>query len=399
LADSFYAEGELEKALLIYAYAAQEYFWEEWGQRSRLRLADLSLEKERDRVTDLAFYHSDYSEPLKTYEEIAKGSAYPEVLELALMKLGGLLDQQGDYQGAYFAFKEIEREYISSRYYKQAKVAAHGAVKKVIDSLYYQNDFLSVVNFYPKNQAEIEQEPDPHLLFQVATSGQNMGLYTLAASLYRRAAKYSSQTDGLSQEILLNLGKVYNQDEKYGLAEKTIRDFLIKYGKTTSTCRAYPVMISALYHQEKFSEAINFYLRSLKICPQNKNNIHINYLVGTSYYNTGNISQAKTSFEQVLHLLPKASDRIEGAIPLSGSLPIQLGNSFYGTKDYKAAAEVYNEALKLPGIKDTSPWIIYQLGRSYQKQGLKKEAQKAYKELLSQTDDPFWKDLAQVWLD
>lgn len=397
LGDSFYAEGELEKALLLYGYPAKYYPLSEWGQRSRLRLADLSLEKNQERVTDLAFYHPDYSDPLKAYEEIADESIYPEVLELALMKLGTLLYQQGNYLEAYKAFKRIGGEYIDSRYYKQAQSSAQETIKKLVDSLYYQNDFLSVVDFYRENQAEIEQDSDPRLLFQIASSCQNLGLYAPASKIYKRAAKYSAEGDGLSQEILLNLGETYNQDEKYSLAEKVIGDFLIKYAKKYNTCRAYPILIDALYHQEKFLEAINVYLQGLKPCP--KNNLYINYLIGTSYQKTGNISQAKAYFEQALQLFPKLPNKVESAITSSGSLSIQIGDFLYRAKDYKGAAEVYSKALKMQGTRDVSPWIIYQLGRSYQKQGLKKEARKAYTELLSQTNDPFWEDLAQVWLD
>ncbi|OGW15358.1 MAG: hypothetical protein A3G93_07300 [Nitrospinae bacterium RIFCSPLOWO2_12_FULL_45_22] len=419
LGDSFYAEGDLEKALFIYAYAAERYPKREWGQRSRLRLANLGLERVQGRDTEPSSHSPDYLNPLKAYKELAKGSIYPEVSALALMKLGAYLDQQGDYQGAYYIFKEIESEHVENRLYKQAQLSAQGAIKRLIDSLYYQNDFLSMVKFYRENRTEIEQSSDARLLFYLASSCQNLGLYALAVNLYERADKYSSKADGLSQEILLNLGEAYNRDERYGLAEKVIRDFLQnlrdrnappiyrrgfptpqkKSSEETNQCRAYPILINALYHQEKFPEAINAYVSSAKLCPTNKDNFYINYQIGASYQKTGNLSEAKACFEQALQLLPKTPNEADKALPLSGSFPVQLGNSLYRAKDYKAAAEVYNEALKLPGTKDMLPWIIYQLGRSYQKQGLTKEARKTYKKLLSQTNDPFWKDLAQVWLD
>jgi TolA-binding protein len=397
--DAFYNEKEIDKALFFYGYAAQYYPEREWGNQSRLRMADLSLQKDQDQVTDYAFHHPDYSNPLEAYQEIAENSAHTEIPALAFLKLGTLLNQEGKYHDAYSAFKNIETKYIESKYYKEAQDSAQKTIKKLIDSLYYQNDFLSVVNFYPQNQAEIEQNSDPHLLFQVANSSQSLGLYALASNLYRKAAKCSSKNDGLRKEILLNLAETYNQYEKYGQAERVIGDYWHSYGKKINPCRAFPTMIKALYYQEKFPEAIDTHYRGSKLCPQQKKNLYMNYIIGNSYQKIGNTSEAKAYFGQALKLFAEPSDNVGRGISLSGNLPVQIGDSLYRAKDYKAAVEVYNKVLKFPGTKDMAPWMLYQLVRSYQKQGLKKEAREAYKKLLSQSDDPFWKDLAQIWLD
>jgi TolA-binding protein len=395
--DSFCAQGDVYNGLKVYSNAALSYPQEEWGQWSRLRLANLGLKKDKDPRIEQEFNHPDYMNPLKTYEDIIQNSAYPELIKSALFSLGIQLYKLGNLEKAYSIFKQVTVEYPESKYYEEAQKYCKEVLQQYIASLYKERDFLAVVKFFLKNQDDIAKSSDARLLYQVASSWYKLGLEGVAIHFYKQAIDHASGDNQLALNIQLDLAEAYIEKGDYALTEETLHDFLVKYSGQDNSCRAYSLIVATYYHQKKFSHAIRSYLDTLDRCSQNKTSPYLQYLIGRSYQEIGNLSLATKYFDQAFQLLSEANKEIEEKVSLADILNLQLKNLFLA-KRYKEAVKLGLKAGEVQEGKDIIPGILYQLGRSYQEQGLKSEAEEAFQKLLKQTSDPFWQGVAQVWL-
>lgn len=187
--------------------------------------------------------------------------------------------------------------------------------------------FMNVANLFPK---------DPLAFYNTGNAFEKEKNYREALQWYKKAL--TNMPDYI--DALYNIGSIYGRD----LANPDSGIHYLRMAVKYDPRRADAWNNLGVFHfnQQKYKEALEFYITSLAIKPTY---MEAWYNQGNAYMNLGKLDSAKYSFEQVLKLKPEFDQAF-----------VSLGNIYANSGDPIRQVENYQMAARL-GNTDAQQWL------------------------------------------
>ncbi|MFA5287047.1 MAG: tetratricopeptide repeat protein [Candidatus Omnitrophota bacterium] len=322
----------------------------------------------------LAFSKQEKSkEAIKEFQLVAKDSGNKIMRESALVQLGGLYQDSGDYLLAVKSYESVLRDYPDSLYkdYIQYQLGSiflkkldyDAAIKllsafkenfpgsKYMDDVYYllglayfrKEDYASSIKILEQSRKEPGENGFPSKsAYLLASSRYNTGDFSKAVELFKETISHSQDTELIQRaeygiaDSLYQLG-----DKKEALSRfKALRS---KYPGSNLTADVVFWLASYYYQNGEFSLARRYFLSLIQDFPGSP-------LVTDAYYSLGLISNSESSLQEAIENFKKVID--SDNLRLKVAAASALGDLFYKLEDYTQALAFYRKGLVLSTDKE-----------------------------------------------
>ncbi|MDR1724851.1 MAG: tetratricopeptide repeat protein [Bacteroidales bacterium] len=242
---------------------------------------------------------------------------------------------------------------------------------------YLVNLILVSVLFFGNNQylfgQKNEQIKDPQNLFSDANQKFNDKNYSTAYQLFKDyIINYGIKTDLQTQEAVYKKAvasaKMYNND-----ADKELMDFIYQYPDNIFNSVACIDLADFYFQKNDFSNAIVYYNKAESGQIDNQRMLEIYYKRGYSYFQSGNMNQAKHEFEKVKNTRNK----------YASAANYFHSHILYKDGEWEKALAGFNN---LRSDKNFGKIVPYYIAQIYYKQGKYEELITLAQGLLSQSD-------------
>ncbi|MEI6127572.1 MAG: tetratricopeptide repeat protein, partial [Pseudomonadota bacterium] len=153
IGDSYQWEGEMQKALNMYALLMDLFPESEENAIAVMRIADLGVNVAGLDAEQFKFKNfSPYKDPEKAYQWITENAKTREVLTEAMYKLGFTLAKQGKYGDAVELFKKSMTQKNDGMYFAKSFENIQKILTRMIHMASEKEDYFSVVELYKKNE-------------------------------------------------------------------------------------------------------------------------------------------------------------------------------------------------------------------------------------------------------
>ncbi len=352
VADSYYQKGNFRESFKLYKKAI-----ELGNMNISLKLNDENFYLMHG---DVCFYENDFENALKYYE-LAYSKNNPEAVEkLALCYETGL-GYEKDILKAY-KFYKISAENKSQTAVEKMKEPVF--MKKVIDTLYFDNNFDEIINLF--KDEEVFQN------FNILDIILNKIILKKAGDIYYKAFDYkksfiiySDFVDSNDSEILFNLGNHY----EYGLGcEKSIENAFNLYNKASNLEHAesfYKIGFfyeNGIYLDTNIEKSLEYYKKAVKYGDlYSKNKLNDNNFIkklGDFHFEKNDLKTAYEYYKKG----SKNNDKYCKTKLNDDTFLKQLADLYFEENDFKNSFELYEKS-----AESGNPEAIYKLSIFYEK--------------------------------
>ncbi|MDD5065491.1 MAG: tetratricopeptide repeat protein [bacterium] len=279
----------------------------------------------------------DYQKAMEVLDEGLKINKDKRLSDTRDMASGLLLLRQG-------------RELFQDKKYKEALLSFRESERLIPDN--YELNFLTGQSFYFLNDAVSAEQ---YLLKAYKIKSDDVNLYLTLVDIFLKAKRYKDAINYLKEA-----------------KEKWPENY-----------RIFNLMGMVYNETESFTKAIESFQAGISL----KNDYAEAYLnLGVAYYEVERYKEARESFNKAYQLNKDLEKATEFSKKSSAMLLVQEGNKLFEEKNYKAAIEKYNQALKMqPDFLE----ILVNLGNSYLETAVYPSAVLNYKKALEKEKNYF----------
>ena len=357
-ADALYNLNEYEESALFYLEALKR-------TASINNLSDIN-DKLRYNLGLALLKQGKPKEALKEFQVVVEDGGNKIIKENALIQLGDLYQDSGDYLLAQKLYESVLKDYPDSinRDYIQYQLGSIFFKKSDYDSLikllstfkndypgskyvndaYYllglaysrKEDYASSIRVLEESRKESKAGDFPaKSLYLLANSRYNAGDFGKAIELFKETISRNQDTE-LVQRAEYGIADSFYQlgNEMEALARfKSLRS---KYPGSELTPDVLFWLAGYYYQHNELNLARRYFLSLIQDFPKSS-------LISDAYYSLGLIANSESSDQEAIENFKKAmeSDKLE----LQASAAVALGDSFYKLEDYAQALAFYRKGL------------------------------------------------------
>lgn len=356
------------------------------------------------------------------------GTMSPEKQAEALYLLANSMYKTRDYEGAYKIYTDIQKKFPSVSFIRELRYAyawTNFQLKKFPDAFKYFNsvsevdDSLGIESHFWKAEAKRYSGDQPEALkifeeflqkyprsSKVQGVKFQIGLISYSEQKYEQAVKFLLSTvNGRDKNISIKsyilLGEIEIYRKQYMLAESYFKSVeLFEFSDNSLKLRAILGRALALFHQEKYKEALQF-LTELENNDPNFEFEKVSFFIAETNFNLGKYKEASTAYAKL-----NISDKNYGSFALYGraysaynladyksasyyfadyikafpnderatDASLRLGDCYFAIKDYDNAVKTYKLLLTVKNSAIKKDYINYQLALTYYRSGKTKES-------------------------
>ncbi len=307
-------------------------------------------------------------EALKEFQGVVKESENNIIKESALVQLGDLYQDLGDYMLAIKSYESILKDYPASLYrdYIQYQLGLiffkkfdyDSTIKllsafrnnfpssKYINDVYYllglvysrKEDYASSIRVLEQSRKESrEGNFPPQSVYLLANSRYNVGDFNRAIELFKETIRRSQDTELVQRSEYGIADSLYQLgNEKEALSRfKALRS---RYPESNLTAEVVFWLAGYYYQHGELNLARRYFLSLIQDFPKSN-------LISDAYYSLGLISSSESSAQEAVINFKKAMESDKPQLQVISASA--LGDLFYKLEDYKQALEFYRKGLVL----------------------------------------------------
>ncbi|MDR0881135.1 MAG: tetratricopeptide repeat protein [Candidatus Adiutrix sp.] len=187
IGDDYHQEGREREAMAIYGAAQHNYPTGDGGLVSQMRLADMGALHSffsQDKVFD-ALERGSRQATVAMYKKIAEAGANSPLLQLAQLKIGTALAEDGDIAEAIKWLRDLEVNYPRSPLLPEARPALNRSILEEIGLREELGEWQAITDLYADNSSYIAPEDQRPALRVVAKAYEKLGKYEDAHNIWR----------------------------------------------------------------------------------------------------------------------------------------------------------------------------------------------------------------------
>jgi len=371
---------------------------------------------------------------LAFYAGLKKGTAYMRNSESAaevdpdqLLQEAEKLKEDGDFLGAYFAYKKLlkhapqywqdmkilqdlaeclfeagEYKRAATIYKKIADTTSDNSVKagalfRIGDCLLKEGKTLKAVEHFEKVCEEFPEYPRvPKILLHIAWIYEQMGEYDKAREQYRAIiAKYPKWSGNV--DVLYRWGQLELNIRSYENAARVLKQLVVFFPEYEHINKACLMLADALYQQGEYLDAARLYE---SLGEEEAYRVEGYTKAGLCYMKLEDYKNAAECFK-------KAREKYESYLKEEKgnyeNLILQadygLADALYQLGQYEEAQSVYEETCQAFPDDWRCGWAELRIGDCLLHRGLLSEAKKKYSKVAEQYPDSLWAKHAQWMLE
>lgn len=298
-----------------------------------------SVPQDVDFALGVIDYENDNTQKaIKRFERLTGGN--DALAQSAWLYLGQCDVREGNDDGAAMAFEKAARmdcdpAVSETAMFNYVAALTHGGKVPFPSTATMMEGFLKL---YPNSEYATQIEE------YLATAYYNDHDYTKALKSIEMMKAPSDAMLAAKQNILYELGMEAINNGDSELAEEYLRNSLKladKNPKIAVQCRLW--LADALYAQEKYTEAADYYRDYINEAPQGENRTLALYNCGYAYFQAGMYKEASGMFGKALDARPQLS------VVLNNDARNRLADTYYYLGDFHKARQAYDQAARGSG--------------------------------------------------
>ncbi len=385
--DTYKEEGRLNEAIAIFRLTPEKYPDSVGALISRLRLAEYG-------ALDYFFEAGSLFPVVKNgtpaadaamYESIVKATTMDSpLLQVAYFKLGMAYFNQDNFTEAIGTFKKLLEMQPEGDMLDDARYVVSKAVLAEIKARYLEKRYLDLLDLYGNEKDLITELDWPEVRHYLALADLELNLADDAAKLLEANKDLTEHED----ERLIGLGKAYLKLGRHEDAVRTFALFREKFPNDRRAALALMEQAKAEIAQDQDEAALANLERARAVDPKLNQDSEFQSMLGDLYLKQGQNEKGAAALEEAIQAMA-AGGSAEEDVFLTKS---RLGQAYAKLDRKEDAARLLGEAL---AVKPAAPFpeAVYLIARTYRELGLLEQAVSTL-ELLKNTPDPFWQDVA-----
>lgn len=360
-ADALYNLAEYEQSSLFYLEALK--------RAASINTPPDIIDKLRYNLGLVLLKQGKSKEAIKEFQRAAgEGSGNKIIKESALVQLGDLYQDLGDYLSAGELYKSILKDYPNSLYrdYIQYQLGSiffkrsdyDAAIKllsafrnnfpgsKYINDAYYllslaysrKEDYASSIRILEQSRKESKEGDFPSKsAYLLANSRYNIGDFSKAIELFKETISHSQDTELVQRSEFGIADSLYQLgNEKEALSRfKALRS---KYPGSNLTADVLFWLAGYYYQHNESNLARRYFLSLIQDFPKSS-------LIADAYYSLGLIFSSESSNQEAIASFKKAMESDKPQLQVMAASA--LGDLFYKLEDYTQALAFYRKGLAL----------------------------------------------------
>ncbi len=332
VANSYFRMKEYDKALKIYRDLLKTFPDEKEANRIRFNQAWIN------------FQSGMYEEAYRIFNFLSK-LAEDEIAEQSLYWAGEAKRYNGETELARLIFKRFMQLYPNSPLMGMANFNL-GLL------IYEQGDKEEAKNYLLDAIDKIDGNPLAKAYVLLGEIYLEDGNFEKAVLMFKSAVLTQQADEKTKKGAKLGLGTTYFYEKKYSLARKTLTDLYLS-DKTFESDKVHFFLAETHFALGDYYSAIEHY----KQVKDKKGKFAELALFGKAYayFNLKNYPDAAYFFDELINEFPDS--------PKAAEARLRLADSYYGTKNFKQAADIYEYAY-LKYNEKFDDFAYYQYGKT-----------------------------------
>jgi len=361
--------------------------------RLRFLLAELGAQKPGARTSVCFQGVEDYREPLLSCDRMLmelKGDALSE--EVLYLK-GNILAAMNHFREAFYAYAKILRLYPKSRYRASCRKSLEETRNALINDYYGKGDHLAVADLYFTGKG-LEYNRDVNVLFKVADSLKNLGLYEQAAKIFQDLGNTQAWPDSTGLDLAIAEAEIKSGRTREGQARLVV--LLSQKGAGGAVAKqARRILADSYYEEKNYDGAVESYAAAMPIEREQG--------AALSLYRYADALKRRGRGALALQYYQEALDRaapIPGALSesLKGEIYLSRGECYFEARQYDQGIPLVTQSLSSLPEGSGRRWALFRLAGGYIRSNNPVLAEKSSSRVRENTEDPFWAAVADYGL-
>jgi len=364
--------------------------------RLRLLLAELGSQNPGAGTSVCFPGVENYREPLLSCDQMLvefKGDALTE--EVLYLK-GKVLTAMNHHREAFDTYATLLQRYPKGRYLASCRKSLEETRNALVNDYYRKGDYLTVADLYfTENGFQYHRDMD--VLFKIADSLKNLGLYEQAAKTFQDLKNTQTYPDPGILDLAIAEAEIKIGKPREGrarlmtlLAQKGVGSVVAK--------KARRVMADSQYAERNYDGAIESYAAAMPIDRGEKESALSFYRYADALKRRGRGALALQYYQEALNSATATPGGLSES--LKGEIYLSLGECYFAVKQYEQGIPLLTQSLpSLPKGSGNQRWALFRLTDGYIRTNNPGLAEKSSGQVRENTEDPFWAKMADYGLN
>ncbi|MEW6264167.1 MAG: tetratricopeptide repeat protein [Thermodesulfobacteriota bacterium] len=387
IGDAYKESGQDEQAIGIFTLTRQIYPGTSGDLISHMRLAEYGALRSLFKPEGIfrAVENGTQETILKMYKDIAETKQDSPLIQLALFRMGQAHFKQENWPAALEAFKTLLTKYPKSSLAAEARQYINKALVALTGDLYALKKYNELTALYNENKKLISEDNLPEVRHFLALTNAAQNLPSEAAALWESNKDYAEHGD----ERLFGLAQAYIQLGRYEEAIRTLAEFRKQFPNHKLANQALVDQARAELALGREDQALVHLEAAMAVDSSLAKDGQAQQLLSQLYLKRKDWDKALPALEKALAAYKGQPGREQDVFWLyarMGQVLIQQGR-------VEEALTAYDSAIRL-SPQNPFPETLYLIANAYKQHGLP-DKHKNVIETLKQTQDPFWRKVAE----
>ena len=396
LADAYRLNGQVSAALAVYHRVIEKYPDSKEAVESRLKMADLGVEKPGAKVFMAISGIDNYKHPIDTYDDILMKYVTGDLAEQAMLHKAAALVKKDQKRKAADVYLEFLSLFPESKRISEASSGLKSAAAAIIDEYSARKDHLAVAYVYFRSFGALPLQAEEYPQVQkIAASLKELNFiddYTGILQKYLAVARDEQVINKVSVDVAEGLICKGKLDDAEKILLSVSSKPAVKKGNLMTAIRKNLADIA--YKREQYAQAVADYgdvIRSGQEL-QNPGKIYSRY--ARSLKEQKENSQALQNYLAAVKYL-SSEKREKGNVGIAYN---EIGDLYVKGDNLGLGVNMYNKALENATNPDMKLWTQFLIGNTYLKLSRDEQARNIFTQIKTTTGpESFWSKVVDFY--
>ena len=362
--------------------------------RFRLLLAEFGNQNPGVRTSACFQGVENYREPLLSCDRMLLELNGDALTEEVLYLKGNVLATMNHSRDAFDTYAMLLRLYPKSRYQASCRKRLEETRNALIRDYYGKGDYLAVADLYFTEKG-FQYHPDMDVLFKIADSFKNLGLYDQAAKTFQDLK--NTQTFADPGILDLAIAGAEMKIGKTGEGQARLVTLLAQKGVGGAVAKqARRILADSYYLERNYDGAIEFYAAAMPIDRGEKGVALSLYRYADALKRRGRGAQALQYYQEALNIAAGTPGALSES--LKGEIYLSLGECYFAVNQFEQGIPLLTQSLTSLPKGSSQRWALFRLTGGYVRTNNPGLAEKSSGHVRENTEDPFWAMMADYGL-
>jgi tetratricopeptide (TPR) repeat protein len=365
------------------------------AMRTRILLAELGTRKPGARTSVCFRGVENYREPLLSCDQMIMELQGDALTEEVLYQKGKVLKSMNYPREAFDTYAMLLRLYPKSPYRVSCRQDLEENRNALVKDYYQKGDHLAVADLY-FIESGFQYQQDTDVLFKVADSLQQLGLYQEAAKTFQDLKNTQAYGDPEGLDLAIAEADMKSGKIREGQA-RLVTLLGQKHAGAAVTKNARRILADSYYREKNYDGAIEYYAAAMPIGRGEEGAALTLYRYANALKRRGQGSLALRYYQEALNSAAVMPGTLPA--PLKGELFMSLGECYFAAEQYEQGIPLFSQAIPSFPKGSDQRWALFHLTGGYIKTNNPDLAEKSSGRVKENTDDLFWTKMADYGLN